>query len=893
MTFQKEEFLSKFGNLSNKFKSEPDKGALSERDICRKFIEPMFEALGWDVRGEDVKEQESQPDGRPDYVFYIEGKLSFFLETKKAKVLTETDIKQAVNYAKNRNKRWAVLSNFEETIILLCNTKEKHISRHVFRRVSLDRPESAEELFLLSKESFENGLIDGEAETEGRVKQTVRIDDELLDDILSWRKKLIDSIKENNPKETYSKETLEEIAQLILNRIIFMRTVEDRRQEAKPNETLYDIVQAYRNDGTISVQERVNRLFREYDRIYDSGLFTYKEGDPSARHECETAKIPNKTYFDILKGTYEKDDLYEYRFDAIPADILGSMYEKYIGRIQSHRKEQGIYYTPEYIVDYIVRNTLGEALKGLKKPKDAEKLKVLDMACGSGSFLLKAFEVLDEFYSENEKGPHQTKLGEEDVIKRKAQILQNNIFGVDLDGKAVEIAQLNLLLKAAETRHRLPMLKGNIRHGNSLIDDPKVSEFAFKWEDEFPEVMKDGGGFDVIIGNPPWTLSISNTEKIFLQKRFETAYGKPDLFRFFIQLGVDLVNQDGYFSLIVPNSWLSISSARLLRKYLLDKTSIQQIVVLPQGVFDISMNYVVFVVRKRQPHKGQMVQVIHVNNIDGGSLSKQTRFSILQEEWRKSDEYLFSVEMNVEAGKLITKILRKSVPLSSAAETALGLQAYHNTKHTKEQIENRIFHSKTKKGSDYLPELGGKNILRYSFDYAQNNWIKFGDWLYNYPPQKFFEGERIVIREIVGKTLFATLLYEPMCTYKTILNVKVGNKFLPKFILGILNSKTIGYIIKNTGSKSKQELFPRLSMKDLKKLPIPNAIPHQQENVSDLVDKMLSLNKKLSELGDKNTQERARLEEEIAKTDKEIDCLVYDLYGLTEEERKIVEESVK
>jgi adenine-specific DNA-methyltransferase len=258
----------------------------------------------------------------------LNGSIAFYLEAKKVQELTEKDLKQAVNYARSKNKRWAVLSNFKETIILLGDIKETSIIKHVFRRISYTELESnIDDLLLLSKEGFLTVNIEKKAQDEGRVKKVVKM---LLNDILNWRQKIISSIKKNSNKE-YSKEELEEIVQILLNRIIFIRTAEDRKHEAKPDETIRGILNQYEKDKSISIKDRLNKLFKQYDEVYDSKLFTYDELNPQKRHECERVEIDNSTYYKVLKETYHKDEIYTYQFNEIDADILGSMYEMYIG----------------------------------------------------------------------------------------------------------------------------------------------------------------------------------------------------------------------------------------------------------------------------------------------------------------------------------------------------------------------------------------------------------------------------------------------------------------------------------------------------------------------------------------------------------------------------------
>ena len=294
----------------------------------------------------------------------------------------------------------------------------------------------------------------------------------------------------------------------------------------------------------------MREAFRFYDIRYDSKLFTYNLDNPKELHLCDTLNIDDLVMREIIDGLYHtKDKSVSYDFSIIPADAIGTVYEQYLSHILKktkqraslsennvHRKEQGIYYTPTYIVKYIVDKTLGELLKN--KKIDVEKIKVLDPACGSGSFLIKAFDVLNDYYKEHDENYKQTQLDLESGIpfKTKSRILQNNIFGVDLDKQAVEIAQLNLLLKIAEKGHRLPLLEQNIKKGNSLIDDENLAgSVAFNWKQKFKTVM-DEGGFDVVIGNPPYVRQEELSEiKPYLEANYETYQGTADLFVYFFE----------------------------------------------------------------------------------------------------------------------------------------------------------------------------------------------------------------------------------------------------------------------------------------------------------------------------------------------------------------------
>jgi type I restriction-modification system DNA methylase subunit len=260
--------------------------------------------------------------------------------------------------------------------------------------------------------------------------------------------------------------------------------------------------------------------FREMDAIYDSNLFS--------EHYFEKWEEYGGALKEVIHRLYGKKGQYEYNFKEMPADVLGSVYESYLSyklsatqvvnknlfnqtgeKILVHkdakkRKEQGIFYTPPFVVDYIVRNALKPVLDKCKTVDDLKKVKVLDPSCGSGSFLIQALDAIAEKYEE---------FGSDNpFIKRR--IILENIYGVDLDQQAVEIARLNLLINSLDERGALPRLDKNIKNGNSLIEE------SFNWHEEFPEVFAQSG-FDVIIGNPPYIKEFVN------KSAFDSLHNSP------------------------------------------------------------------------------------------------------------------------------------------------------------------------------------------------------------------------------------------------------------------------------------------------------------------------------------------------------------------------------
>ncbi len=856
----------------------------SERDVCRVFIEPLFSALEWRIKDlNEVHEQVNQPQGRPDYIFYLNGNIAFFLEAKTIKDIEEDDIKQALNYARSKNKRWAVLSNFKETIILICDTKETSLSKHIFRRILYNKLiQDLNDILLISRESFEKGTIEEKAQEEGSIKQTIRIDEELLNDVLLWRKWIITSIKQNN-KQSYDKNTLEEIAQTLLNRIIFIRTVEDRRLEAYPDETIKSILNQYENNKSVNIKDRINRLFGEYDKIYDSKLFTYDELNFKNRHECEKVNIDDNTYYKILKETYEKDQIYSYRFDEIDADILGSMYEKYIGNIQEIKKGQGIYYTPTPIVDYIVEKSIGSFLKN-KKYKELPKLKILDMACGSGSFLLKAFDVLDGYYKANIKRYSQTGLdlsSERTIITQKTKILREHIFGVDLDIKAVEIAQLNLLLKIAETKYRLPDLRNNIKWGNSLISDKSFAEnTAFNWEGEFKSK------FDVIVGNPPYIMvtSLDNKDKQFFAGHYKTAFEQYNIYYLFYEKAISLIGNKGIIGFITPIGFLNNKSGLELRKLILGTSNIIQIVdVSHLRVFKDASTYpVIVILQKEIDEKIRSANTIEVSRFVDMNNTIQSVMMIKQKDITKAADYSILIDSPPEISKILNKIETNSVKLNTIALNYRGMQLNkiglldekrQETPAKNEFVFNAIHLRDVKK---WLPKKPSKIVLH-------------NDKRAGIKKRILFSNDKILIPRFV-LDFQATYSNKNEYILDNIYIIQVNkDSILLKYLLAVLNSKLMNFYYRYRYSQTHiSGGYFAINGKQLENLPIRLVSKEKQREIISIVDEILVIKDRLNLLGESNTDEKKRLGAKVDQYETQINDQIFKIYSISEAEISII-----
>lgn len=915
----------------------------NEENTKKDFLTPLFRELGWDVENtkahDEVTNEDKVSKGRVDYAFRINGIPKFFLEAKALnKSLNESeDALQAINYAWHKDTTWAVLSDFKTLIIYNAEVKGKTLSDARFIVLTCDQfVDQFQKLWWLSKPAFIENLLDKEALSWGKKLRKTKVGDQLLQELMVYRELLSKDILKNNAGKNLSEEEIDESVQRIIDRLIFIRTTEDRQIEAP---MLRPIIRDIKDKKRGNFTRELNGLYRYYDFYYNSKLFLL--------HLCENLEISDDVMTKVVEGLYEsKESLTNYDFFAIDADVLGNIYEQYLGHIlrktlkrakieskDTHRKEQGIYYTPTYIVDYIVRNTLCEALKN-KKPSEVDHIKILDMACGSGSFLIKAFDALNEYYRLRDKDYTQTKMDTDNgvsndtwKITRKSNILRKNLYGVDLDQKAVEIAQLNLLLKTAESKHRLPDLQENIKCGNSILSQAVVDPSSmpgspeatkpFDWNKEFPSIIFNGG-WDVIIGNPPYVRQEELSEiKPYLQANYESFHGMADLFVYFFEKELSLLKKDGYFGMIVSNKWLKAGYGINLRKYLSQYWIEQYIDFGDLQVFEGATTYPCIIIIRKIKKPNPKIVVCNVKTLIFDSLTNYVKENGFTSDQRNLDENGWNFSNDFISG-IISKINTKCIPLRDYVKNQIyyGIKTGFNEAYVIQNQERNELTARDPNNKEIIvPFISGEDIKRYGINFKENYLIlaKIGIDISKYPI--IFERLSHYKKQLEQRSDKGEKWYElRACSYYDIFTkpkIMFGEiQVLPKFtfddkgyypnnkiftiplddkqLLAILNSRIAWFLIKNYCNRVRGGYI--LNWKYLGKIPIPIA---KSPELQQLSEKMLQLKEVLISLKGKQTDEKIRIEKEIAETDKRIDELIYDLYGLNSEERQIVEEFIK
>lgn len=951
------ELVELFGRNIDSYKS----GKYNETQVRREFIDPFFMELGWDVDNrkgyaeayKDVIHEDAIKVGSatkaPDYCFRIGGTRKFFLEAKNPSVNLKdapSPAYQLRRYAWSAKLPLSILTDFEEFAVYDCRVKPGRTDKASAARVMYlnytEYPDKWEQIAsIFAREAVLKGSFDKYAETAKRKKGTAEVDEAFLNEIEQWRDGLARNIALRNPKLTNRQ--LNYAVQKTIDRIIFLRICEDRGIER------YGELQGLLNGA--KVYDRLLVLFRHADDRYNSGLFHFTKEKDRAEGPDELTPglaIDDKVLKDIFRRLYYPESPYE--FSVLPAEILGHVYEQFLGKVitlsSGHRakieekpevkKAGGVYYTPSYIVDYIVDNTVGKLVEG-KTPKQVEKLKILDPACGSGSFLLGAYQYLLDwhlkYYMDNETekwlakknppmaetdGSDKTKGGYKLTGAERKRILLNNIYGVDIDTQAVEVTKLSLLLKVLEGERQLvlfhkeralPDLGENIKCGNSLIgtdfykgqqmglfdEEQQLKINAFDWEKEFQGIFSGKNpGFDAVIGNPPYGAHIDKTQADYLKNKYTCTTNTLDTYAIFIEQSSRLLNESGLFGMIVQSGWVSSPTMEDLRKLFIKQFIPLSFVTLPYDVFSAYIDTIIVIARKNHDAYNsrtidkQPVELIvfppkyKIYDID--EFKQFIKFTDAT-KWRESKNIEFAVTLSDLEYNIIQNLEKKELRFSDILDIQRGVTPFKLS-----NIPLKINNAKAFSGT----------VRRYKIIPGEVAYIQYDETLAEYKPDRYFKGPRLLLRELISRQFQLQAIYveEEFVTNKSMQSLLAKNpSYNILYSLGLLNSKLLSWYFLAIHSVGRRDDFPKIVLKQTRELPYASINitdkkeKAQHDKLVSLVETMLDLNKRLQSA--KTPDEQRVLERQIEGTDREIDGLVYDLYGLTPEEIKIVEDAAK
>jgi hypothetical protein len=967
----------------------------NETQARREFLDPLFRALGWDIDNQqgyaeaykDVIHEDAIRVGEatkaPDYCFRIGGTRKCFLEAKKPAIDIKSDINPAFQlrrYAWTTKLPLSIVSNFREFAVYDCRVKPDQrdkapVARVLYIRYTEYATRWGEIESIFSRDAVLKGSFDKYAEASKAKRGTAEVDDEFLQTIELWRKELAENLALRNRR--LSQREINFAVQRIIDRIIFLRICEGRAIE--------DYGRLQKLLESDHIYSGLGNLFKNADDRYNSGLFHFKV--EKGRHEPPDELTLDLSLDDhllrrILKGLYYPDS--PYVFSALPADVLGQVYEQFLGKVirltEGHhakvedkpevKKAGGVYYTPTYVVEYIVANTVGNLVSG-KVPKQVAKLKILDPACGSGSFLLGAYEFLLkwhlDFYLKNDptkwargRSPAlvQTSGGSWRLtVAERKRILIDNIYGVDIDAQAVETTKLSLLLKVLEGETRqtiqpelvyqraLPDLGDNIKCGNSIIasdfykgqqmtllnDEERYRINVFDWETEFPAIFKSGG-FDAVIGNPPWGALLSEPELEYLrQHNRDIIVRMIDSFMYFVHQGSKKLNDHGYLGMILPDVILYQTDNQKLREYLLAHFRLHRIVNMGDVFKKVTRPACVVIFEHGRADK----QTIGVTDISHAPKSEKpsdlendaNMTKLAQNKIRAIPGSLF-VTSNVEHYAIWTKIkaIRHHRLEDLVDEDGIQRGVSPDLK------EAFLVDSKLAKGARFEESAlrrvltGGKQVKRYFIEYPDlllvytarhtnlrdlPNIRAYIDQfksqitckevkqhkhsiyaLHRARDENIFLKKRKLIGVITEDQIVLAL--DECQTFATdglyLFGVKDGVSV--QYIMGVLNSRLFVCIYRLLAIESGRVLA-QVKPTVLAQLPIRAVDFSDRQDrarhdlIVKLVDDRLDMQKKLTR--SQTPQENNALERQIAANDKQIDNLVYDAYGLTHEEIETIE----
>lgn len=946
----KESFARALDALVRKYEADHEtyrSAQYNEAQTRSQFITPLLEALGWDVRNEEgvpynlceVFEEKGETHGRPDYTFRINGQTKFFLEAKKPSGgLHDEDILQTKRYAWNsRDIFFAAVCDFEDLYFFdasLRPDQKRPYDGEAFHIAYTEYSSSIDKLWELSRDRVAAGSLDQFLRKDRKsLSQKIPVDKDFLDNLTQWRQELASAIHAQNPQ--HDAHALNDIVQRLLDRIIFIRIAEDRKV-IEPLE-LWKIAGIWEESGgRRNIMPQLIQLFQEFNERFNGEIFK--------PHPCEEITIESHALVKIIKQLYPPKS--NYRFDVIGVELLGSIYERYLGntlRITPKRvfiepkpevrKAGGVYYTPQYIVDYIVKNTVGKLVEG-KTPKEVDKMRILDPACGSGSFLIGAFQFLIDWYlNYYREHPKEAKPGtifamtrtDEDGNLRlsfaaKSLILQHNLYGVDIDQQAVEVTMMSLYLKMLEgelgiqipKQDKLPELKYNIRCGNSLIgpdiekDKPLTPEERqrinpFDWRDQkngFGDILKSGG-FDAVIGNPPYIFTrsqgIDEIQKQYFYSRFRHQSSQLNTFGIFVERCHDLLRATGHLGFITPNNWLTIDTFAPLRHFLLEKTSDLKIVNILDRVFaGANVDTAITLFRTGEPTGVTVSEMV----------AKVEAFcQTVTVDSFQSPQFIIRISAlkQSENENLLRKIETGSEHLSAFCTVSTGLKVYQTGKgkprQTDKQKKGRVFHSTKKINKTYGRYLEGVDVCRYWLGWS-GEYLSYGDWIAEPRRSVPFSGDRLLVRQIPSAP--PHLVNGVFTSEEAFNDINSMVAFEPKkgvslkYLLALINSRLLSFWFQRTFDKLQRRIFPQFKVKELAAFPIHSvdlSTPEgkaRHDKIATLAERILQLNR-TKHSNNSGQGQLARLKSEIADTDAEIDNLVYDLYGITAEERKIIE----
>jgi hypothetical protein len=935
---------------------------MKEEEYQDGFLRDLFvSALGYTLKPDDnfnlVREFKNLTDGKKaDGAILKDGMAIAVIELKSAKTKELKSITgQAFGYKNNQPEcKYVITSNFHKLRFYI-DCSNEFVEFNLF---DLSKENFNILYLVLSKDSvFADTPLKLKEDT---AYQEENISKQFYKDYSNFKNKLFENLIKNNPE--YDKLTLFKKSQKLIDRFLFILFAEDRGL-LQPN-LINRIIQRYKILEELDFKQPLYDIFKQFFGYLNTGREKAKSTDAIPAYNGGLFR-PDETLDRIIidDETLLTDlpKLSSYDFNTeLDVDILGHIFEHSLSEIEeitaelegvpadkakSKRKKDGVFYTPKYITQYIVENTIGRLCTEkrdeselndieiddtcyLKSGKLSEKgkklyskietykswllsLKIVDPACGSGAFLNQALNFLIDEHRFIIDLQTELKKGQIALFNIEAAVLENNLYGVDINEESVEIAKLSLWLRTARKGRKLTDLSNNIKCGNSLIDDPEIAgERAFKWEDEFSEIM-ESGGFDVVVGNPPYVSHDRIDNKNFLSSKYNCFSAFTDLYSFFYELGLKLIKDNGLLFFITSNSFLKAEYGKNLRKEIIDNSNILSIINIEQTqLFGGAIVNTVLLGLKKSRIKNQSNMAVIVNKVYDNKIEDFYSF-VCNNKFECIQQYFTQNSWSLHLPKyenLKSKIRGNFKTLENYnTKIRLGIATGANNVFVIDKnLRERLIKEDERNKNIIKPIIRGRDIDKFYYNFQdlfilltrnEINVIKEYPTVYNYLDSfddKFknrgakgkhwsnlracsffddFKLEKIVWIELTDKPRF-TLITEEIYLLNSAYFILSPKEFNSKFLLPILNSKVIHFYLKLIANTSGMGTTRWINVY-VKEFPIPFLDFGQQQPFIEKADLMLDLNKQL-QTEKNNFLNTLKEEKGIEKISKKV-AAFYDL----------------
>lgn len=954
------ELLTKYTNLSEKYRKNVAEPKAEE------YVLALFKLLGWETLSEEVIPQQkirrAASSDRVDYSFKINGFLrpSMYVEVKKfARNLSDPEwVNQAIEYGKNGGARWVILTNFTKIRVFNSDFYSEPENAELFREIDLesdiDNPTRLEHLLLMSRDACFENKLDEFAKLNKKWRESADIEDLLTKTLQKIRKRWVQGIYEQNwrlfEEEDDPTEAVDQAVQMLVDRIIFCRILEDNGVD-EDRKLRHEYERWEKDKRTQFYSEYLVPFFEKMEKTYDSSIFK--------SNVINDLKIKNEDFVDGLQSFYKDDEGLPYHFDAIPTDVLGHVYENYLSykarytgkkiEIEEEmyeRKQAGIYFTPEFLVNYLVENTLGKKLEKCKTAAEALSIRILDPACGSGTFLIRAYDEFRRWYEKNPSARQASLSGssENGMNSFLDAVLENCIYGIDVDPRAAELTRLNLFIRSIHNPKTLPQL--HIISKNSLISDPEFKDDKpFIFQKDFQLVYEEGG-FDVIITNPPWEKWKPNSKEFFephypgfkalpaqeakkviqelLSKRpylkrqwteynahyealstlfrdeknyqFQSAEvmgkmvsGDLDLYKLFTERAYQLLKEGGLAGLVIPSGIYTDLGAKGLRTMLFDKCKIESLYSFENrrpGLFSAvhsSYKPTVLIFNKgSKTTRFPCAFYLHTQPDLAKAIDNPT---IIDVDFIKKANPLSYNIIEIKS-KLDYEIIKKMLKYPHLIDRVSGSwnidvsSGFHMTN------DSHLF----KQYGKGIPMLEGKNIHQYTHQWKEAPKPKYSvsesDILANLTAEnvyhkKYWLAYRLISHSQNERTMISTIIPPGYVCSNSIAIVKVNDLKAMCFLCGILNSFVLDYLVR-------QKVSANVNMFYFLELPVPRMKDGQI--FDSIVKKVIQLVATTNEFAELRREigliSPITDEQDRQLTRAKIDALVAKLYGIDEGELK-------